>query len=87
MQLPESAQIKDQENERMVDQVQRNNDHGQTLAAWILTASVIIGSALIALGIFFSVQLLWIVGIAVGAVGSVVSYVLHQLGYGQKPRA
>jgi hypothetical protein len=70
----------------MVDQVQRNSDHGQTLAAWTLTATVIIGSALIALGIFFSVQILWIIGIAIGAIGSIGSYILHQLGFGQKPR-
>jgi fatty acid desaturase len=70
----------------MANQFQRNSEHGQTVAAWVLTASVIIGSTLIAIGIFFSIQLLWIVGVAIGAVGSIVSYVLHQLGYGQKPR-
>ncbi len=70
----------------MSHQMNRNNDHGQTLAAWVLTATVIFGSALIALGIFLAAAALWQVGIVVAAVGSLISFVLHQLGYGQKPR-
>lgn len=70
----------------MNQQTHRNSEHGQTLAAWVLTATVIFGSALIALGIFFAVSLLWQVGLAISVVGSIVSFVLHQLGFGQKPR-
>jgi len=68
------------------NQVKRNSDHGQTLAAWVLTVSAIIGSALIALGIFLEVDLVWLTGIVIATFGSVISFILHQLGYGQKPK-
>ena len=67
-------------------QLPRNDEHGQTLAAWVMTITVILGSALIALGIFIDNSLLWQVGVVISAVGAIVSFVLHQLGYGQKPR-
>lgn len=67
-------------------QLPRNDEHGQTLAAWVMTITVIIGSALIALGIFIENSLLWQVGLVISVVGAIVSFVLHQLGYGQKPR-
>lgn len=67
-------------------QLPRNDEHGQTLAAWVMTITVIIGSALIALGIFIENSLLWQVGVVISVVGAIVSFVLHQLGYGQKPR-
>lgn len=67
-------------------QLPRNDEHGQTLAAWVMTITVIIGSALIALGIFIENSLLWQAGVVISVVGAIVSFVLHQLGYGQKPR-
>lgn len=67
-------------------QLPRNDEHGQTLAAWVMTITVILGSALIALGIFFENSLLWQAGVVISVVGAIVSFVLHQLGYGQKPR-
>lgn len=70
----------------MSSQTKRNNEHGQTVAAWVLTVTVIFGSALIALGIFIANAALWQIGIVVAVIGSIVSFVLHQLGYGQKPR-
>jgi hypothetical protein len=70
----------------MSSQTNRNNEHGQTVAAWVLTVTVIIGSALIALGIFIANSALWQIGVVVAAVGSIVGFVLHQRGYGQKPR-
>lgn len=65
----------------------RNNEHGQTLAAWVLTIAVIIGSALIALGIFLAVTALWVIGVVIALGGSIAGFILHQLGHGQKPRA
>lgn len=70
----------------MNQQLQRNSEHGQTVSAWVMTISVIIGSALIALGVFLETAPLWITGIAISSIGAMVSYVLHQLGYGQKSR-
>ena len=70
----------------MTSQTNRNNEHGQTVAAWVLTVTVILGSTLIAIGIFIANAAIWQIGIVVAAVGSIVSFVLHQLGYGQKPR-
>lgn len=67
-------------------QLPRNDEHGQTLAAWVMTITVITGSALIALGIFIENSLLWQAGVVISVVGAIVSFVLHQLGYGQKPR-
>ena len=67
-------------------QLPRNDEHGQTLAAWVMTITVILGSALIALGIFIENSLLWQAGVVISVVGAIVSFVLHQLGYGQKPR-
>lgn len=70
----------------MSSQTNRNNEHGQTVAAWVLTVTVILGSTLIAIGIFIANAAIWQIGIVVAGVGSIVSFVLHQLGYGQKPR-
>jgi len=71
----------------MNNSVSRNSEHGQTLAAWIMTIFLIVGSALVALGIFFEISLVWQLGAIVIAAGAIVSFVLHQLGYGQKPRS
>lgn len=65
---------------------QRNDDHGKTTAAWALTILVIIGSTLIGIGMFFEISLVLQSGIAVTVLGGIVGYVLHQLGFGQKPR-
>lgn len=70
----------------MNKQVERNSEHGQTVAAWVLTVTVIIGSALIALGIFLSTTSLWVAGLAIATIGALTSFVLHQMGYGQKPK-
>lgn len=70
----------------MNQQIERNSEHGQTVAAWVLTITVIIGSALVALGIFLSMTSLWIAGLIIAGVGTIVSFILHQMGYGQKPK-
>jgi uncharacterized membrane protein YphA (DoxX/SURF4 family) len=70
----------------MANQFHRNNEHGQTVAAWVLTIFTIIGSAFIAVGIFVAIEMLWIIGIAICILGALAGYVLHQAGYGQKLR-
>jgi fatty acid desaturase len=71
----------------MNNSVSRNNEHGQTLAAWVMTIFAIAGSALVALGIFLEITLVWQLGVLVITAGAIVSFVLHQLGYGQKPKS
>ena len=52
----------------MSSQTNRNNEHGQTVAAWVLTVTVILGSTLIAIGIFIANAAIWQIGIVVAAV-------------------
>ena len=70
----------------MANQFHRNNEHGQTVAAWVLTISTIIGSAFIAVGIYLAIQILWIIGVVICVIGALAGYVLHQAGFGQKLR-
>lgn len=70
----------------MNKQIERNSEHGQTVAAWVLTITVIIGAALIALGIFLATTSLWIAGLIIAGAGTLISFILHQMGYGQKPK-
>lgn len=56
--------------------------HGNSTAAWTGVAILLVGSALICLGLIWAMPILWILGI-VGVVGGAVAWiVLTRAGYG-----
>lgn len=61
-------------------------NHGQTVAAWVMLVGVVAGAILAALGLVLSQQLLIIVGPVVIVATIILSVVLRAAGMGQKPR-
>ena len=57
--------------------------HGHSVAAWTGTIVVLVGTALIALGLVFALPILWIGGIVVVAGGALAWVVLEKTGYGE----
>lgn len=61
-------------------------NHGKTVAAWVMLLGVVSGSVVAALGLILASTLALVVGAAVIVVGVLVSVVLRMMGLGQKQR-
>lgn len=59
------------------------NNHGNTLASWVMVIIMMLGSILAAVGFCIGNSALFIVGVAVIALGVVAGIVLRSAGYGQ----
>ena len=58
-------------------------NEGKTVAAWVFSAFVLLGSVLIALAMITSQNILLIVGLASVLLALVVGFVLRAAGFGQ----
>lgn len=61
---------------------QQHDDHGKSVAAWTGVYSLILGSALISVGVYFGAHLWTILGVVVCAVGLIGAIVLSKAGFG-----
>lgn len=61
-------------------------NEGKTVAAWVFSACVLLGSVLIALAMITSQNILLIVGLASVLLALVVGFVLRAAGFGQKAK-
>ncbi|WP_347042468.1 HGxxPAAW family protein [Brachybacterium nesterenkovii] len=62
------------------------SNHGRTVAAWLMTVGVVIGSIVAAVGLVLMHTMLMVVGGAVIVATILLSVVLRALGMGQKRR-
>jgi hypothetical protein len=63
-----------------------DNNHGNTVAAWVTTILALLGSTVASVGFVTSNVSYAIIGIAVTVAAPFVGFVLRQLGYGQKAK-
>ena len=63
-----------------------DNNHGNTVAAWVTTTLALLGSTVASVGFVTSNVSYAIIGIAVTVAAPFVGFVLRQLGYGQKAK-
>lgn len=61
-------------------------NEGKTVAAWVFSVFVLLGSVLIALAMITSQNILLIVGLASVLLALVVGFVLRAAGFGQKAK-
>lgn len=57
-------------------------NHGSSTAAWTGVGVMLLGTALICLGLIFAMAVLWILGIIVFAGGAIAWIVMDKAGYG-----
>jgi hypothetical protein len=62
------------------------HNEGKTIAAWLMTVTSVVGAILFAFGLTLDVPVLLIAGPVVIVVGFLISFVLRQVGLGQKRR-
>jgi len=63
-----------------------DNNHGNTVAAWVTTTLALLGSTVASVGFVIADVNIAIIGIAVTVAAPFVGFVLRQLGYGQKAK-
>ncbi|MGP9693626.1 HGxxPAAW family protein [Brachybacterium sp. AOP25-B2-12] len=61
-------------------------NHGKTVAAWVMFLGVVIGATIVALAMVIGQPVLIPIGLAVAVVLLVVSLVLRLSGFGQRSR-
>ena len=64
--------------------VSHEDNHGQTLAAWIAVALILVGSVVSAVAVVIARPNIFWIGIAIVLVGGIVGAVLRSAGLGQE---
>ncbi len=62
-----------------------HEDHGNSVAAWVSVAIILVGAVLMAFSVLFPTTWLFIVGAVVAIIGALSAKVLSMAGYGKRP--